>query len=101
MRIAKTPGAMLSCPNSTIGTFSEAPVMNRGNLSRRGFLQSSTLALTAAGLPLWYAREVIATEEDKPAKPESDIIKVGIVGIGSQGKGSKGSQMESRARQLV
>lgn len=75
--------------------------MNRGNLSRRGFLQRSTLALTAAGLPLWYAREVVAAEEDKPATKDNDIIKVGIIGIGSQGRGSKGSQMQSRARQLV
>jgi predicted dehydrogenase len=76
--------------------------MNRGNLSRRGFLQRSTLGLAAAGLPLWAARELIAADEEKnAAKKDNGIIKVGIIGIGSNGKGSKGSPMQSRARQLV
>lgn len=75
--------------------------MNRGNFSRRGFLQRSTLALTAAGLPLWHARELLAREEDKPAGKDNGILKVGIIGIGSNGRGSAGSQMQSRARQLV
>jgi predicted dehydrogenase len=76
-------------------------VMNRGNLSRRGFLQRSTLALTAAGLPLWAAREA-AAEDDKPATKDSDIIKVGIIGIGSLGgPNAPGSPMQSRARQLI
>jgi predicted dehydrogenase len=75
-------------------------MLERGNLSRRGFLQRSTLALTAAGLPLWYAREVAAAEDPK-AKKDDDTINVGVIGIGSNGRGSKGSQMQSRARQLV
>jgi predicted dehydrogenase len=73
-------------------------MFERGNLSRRGFLQRSTAALTAAGLPLWYARELTAAEE--PRK-DSNTINVGVIGIGSNGRGSKGSQMQSRARQLV
>jgi predicted dehydrogenase len=77
-------------------------MLDRGNLSRRGFVQSSLLALTATGLPLWAAKEVVAAEEDKQTeKKDEGTIKVGVVGIGSQGKGSKGSQMQSRARQLV
>lgn len=76
--------------------------MNRGNLSRRGFLQRSTLALTAAGLPLWHVREVLGQEEDKAASKEDDVLKVGIIGIGSQGgPQARGSRMQSRARQLV
>src|SRR5260221_14458048 len=69
--------------------------------SRRGFLQRSTLALAAAGLPAWFAREVVAAEEEKKNENDSDTINVGIIGIGSIGKGSKGSQAQSRARQLI
>ena len=77
-------------------------MLERGTLSRRGFLQSSALALTAAGLPLWAAKEAIAAEEVKKAQKEDEgTIKVGVIGIGSNGKGSKGSPAQSRARQLV
>jgi predicted dehydrogenase len=58
--------------------------MQKGNLSRRGFMQRSLTALAAAGLPAWYAREVFAAEaradEKKPAA--SDFILMGAIGIG-------------------
>jgi len=60
--------------------------MNRGNFSRRGFLQSSVAALGAAGLPAWYAHELIAAEAQNAATPRpaaNDKITMGIVGCGS------------------
>lgn len=61
--------------------------MDRGNLSRRGFLQQSLLGLSAAGLPLWYAREVLAADDEKAAAKKStsasERILMGAIGIGS------------------
>jgi predicted dehydrogenase len=59
--------------------------MHRGNLSRRGFLQRSLAALGAAGLPGWYAREVLAADEaKKDNKPAAnDRFIMGAIGIGS------------------
>ena len=58
--------------------------LTRGHLSRRGFLQTSTTALAATGLPLWYAREAIAdavVQDEKKAEP----IRMGAIGTGSRG----------------
>ena len=66
--------------------------MDRGNLSRRGFLERSLMGLAAVGLPLWYARESLAFNEelafarDKKAGP-NDKIQVGVIGSGDRFKG--------------
>ena len=54
--------------------------MPLGSLSRRGFLQHTTLGLAASGLPLWNAREIAAAalQADKPLD-----ITMGAIGIGS------------------
>ena len=62
-------------------------MLERGNLSRRGFMHRSLAALTAAGLPLWYAREVHAADEkakaDNKAPDANGMLNFGWVGIGS------------------
>jgi predicted dehydrogenase len=68
--------------------------MNRGNFSRRGFLQSSLTALAATGLPTWYAREVVAAAKESARddkKVSADTLIMGAIGIGSP---------QSRGRQI-
>ncbi len=59
--------------------------MEKWNLSRRGFLQYSLGALAAAGLPTWYARQLLAAYEEGGAKKTAanDRLTMGIVGVGS------------------
>ncbi len=64
--------------------------MNRGNLSRRGFLARSLAGMTAAGLPVWFAKESIAQAQEEEARANrrvgpNDRITVGIIGTGSRG----------------
>src|SRR5277367_5397774 len=66
----------------------------RESLSRRGFLDRSLAALTLAGLPLWYAREVQAQAEERDAAAKkltklgpNDQIVMAAIGVGGQGNG--------------
>jgi predicted dehydrogenase len=68
--------------------------VNKGNLSRRGFMQRSLAALAATGVPLWYARELVA-DETKPTLKKvdaNDRIVMGAIGIGS---------LQSRGRAIM
>ena len=60
--------------------------MQQSKLSRRGFLAQSLGGLVAAGLPLWYARELVADAQEtkiggRPAA--NDRIVMGAIGTGT------------------
>ena len=61
--------------------------MERGNLSRRGFIAKSVGAMTAVGLPLWFAKEEALDAKDKDAKTPrpgpNDRIIMGAIGTGT------------------
>jgi predicted dehydrogenase len=61
--------------------------MNQGNLSRRGFLAQSLGGLVAAGLPVWYAKEIVADAQEKGAQPQpagpNDRIVMAAIGTGT------------------
>src|SRR5207253_3371317 len=61
--------------------------MHRGNLSRRGFLERALATLIGtAGLPLWYAREMLAAEASAaaPRWGPNDHFLVGVIGCGGR-----------------
>jgi predicted dehydrogenase len=76
-------------------------MIERGSLSRRGFMHTSVAALTAAGLPLWYAQQVHAAQDAAKAKAPgaNGKINFGWVGIGSPS--SRALQIYSRAKAPV
>jgi predicted dehydrogenase len=65
--------------------------MTQGNLSRRGFLDRSTTAMLAAGIPAWFARESLAQDQERKAADArkkigpNDEILIGLIGSGGQG----------------
>jgi predicted dehydrogenase len=67
-------------------------MFERGNLSRRGFLRSATAAMAAAGIPAWYAREVIAQEERQKEEAKKPVGANGKVALGAVGIGSPASR---------
>jgi predicted dehydrogenase len=66
--------------------------MKPETMSRRGFLERSVGSLVAAGLPLWYASQVVAAQQEKDAAGRkrigpNDTIVMGAIGVGGQGTG--------------
>ncbi len=61
-------------------------MLDRGNLSRRGFMNRSVAALTAAGLPAWHAEAFFgaaaqAAQNNKPTGA-NEKLNVGVIGVG-------------------
>ncbi|QEG31456.1 Inositol 2-dehydrogenase [Gemmata obscuriglobus] len=59
-------------------------MLNRGNLSRRGFMNRSVTALTLAGLPAWHAKDWFGTQAraDEPKTGANGKINIGVIGVG-------------------
>ncbi|MGF1580778.1 MAG: Gfo/Idh/MocA family protein [Gemmataceae bacterium] len=78
--------------------------MERGNLSRRGFLAQSVAAMTATGLPAWFAREQVAFAEEQLAQRRpaaNEKITVGLIGSGSRGNQLLGGALRNQNLQVV
>ena len=81
--------------------------MHRGNLSRRGFLNRSFALLTVgAGLPAWYAHQVLAAEQEKEARARrrigpNDEIVMGAIGVGGQGTSILKAAMKQKGVRFV
>src|SRR5205809_2948589 len=78
--------------------------MDRGNLSRRGFLQRSLAGMAAAGLPLWFARETLQAAEEKGNDKEpapNDRIVMGAIGIGSPASRGRAIMNDAMAQKAV
>ncbi len=80
--------------------------MTNSKLSRRGFIDRSVATLVAAGLPLWYARQVVAQEVQKSAEAKkpvaaNDKLRLGQIGCGGQGTGITKSAMRHKGVELV
>ena len=79
--------------------------MTQGNLSRRGFLDRSTAAMVAAGIPLpgSPARSIADDEEKKAAESRkkvgpNDEIVIGLIGCGGQGTYDHPGRLEAEGR---
>ncbi|QDU23270.1 Gfo/Idh/MocA family protein [Urbifossiella limnaea] len=62
-------------------------MLERGNLSRRGFMRNSVATLTAAGLPAWYAKDVFGAtvaQQAAAARPvqANGRLNVAVIGVG-------------------
>ncbi len=75
-------------------------MLDRGNLSRRGFMNRSVGALMLAGLPEWYARDRFgaaarAAEDVKPTGANGKL-NIGVIGVGPNPRRSNGLYSEAK-----
>jgi predicted dehydrogenase len=68
--------------------------IERGNLSRRGFLARSAAAFAAAGLPAWHSQEMIAFAQDNPPRRNggNDVLRMAAIGTGTNRTRRTGNQ---------
>ena len=74
----------------------------RGNLSRRGFIERSTLAMAAAGLPLWFSRrEAQAAIQNVDSRGKAEGPTMGAIGIGSPQSRGRAIYNDARKNKLM
>ncbi len=77
----------------------------KGNLSRRGFLARSMAAITATGVPAWFAQGLIAEAEEAQSQIKklgpNDKIVMGAIGTGSRGTAIMGHAMSKPNVEMV
>jgi predicted dehydrogenase len=75
-------------------------MLERGNLSRRGFMNRSIAALTAAGLPGWFAAEQFGVyaraAEDKKPVGANGKLNIGVIGVGPEPRRSNALYSEAK-----
>jgi predicted dehydrogenase len=74
--------------------------LQRGSLSRRGFLQRSVAGLAAVGLPVWYAKELVADAEQDQAKQKQPVQPNDNIVMGHIGCGGRGRDIAGQARRI-
>jgi predicted dehydrogenase len=75
-------------------------MLDRGNLSRRGFMTRSVAALTAAGLPAWFAEEYFGSAaraaQQNRQTGANEKLNVGVIGVGPQPRRSNALYGEAK-----
>src|SRR4051812_35913945 len=75
-------------------------MFDRGTLSRRGFMNRSIAALTAAGLPAWFAAEQFGVyaraADDKKPVGANGKLNIGVVGVGPEPRRSNALYGEAK-----
>jgi predicted dehydrogenase len=80
-------------------------MLNRGNLSRRGFMTRSVAALTAAGLPAWHANDyfgaLASAAQDGKQPGSNEKLNIGVIGVGPNPRRSNALYSEARRHKHV
>ncbi len=79
-------------------------MIERGNLSRRGFMEQCIAAMAATGLPIWHAREWFgdaARAAQQPQVSPNEKVNIGVIGVGPNPRRSNALFNEARRHSHV